>query len=227
VYVPATKTKTKTKAQTKAKANAAPSGLREQPRAYHHGDLRAVLVDEALALIAAEGSERFTLREIARRAGVSHTAPYRHFPTKAALLGAIAGAGSTLLRASIERALESAADAREQFLAAGMAYVRFALEHRAHFEVMFFVERAYESDAEAAAARDASWSLLPAFIRDAQRRGAMRRGDPAKIAIAVWGMHHGLACLALGGHFDTSPRALRRTVEDAHRDLLDGLVPRE
>lgn len=217
--MPATKTKTKT--------NARGSEPRERPRAYHHGDLRAVLLDEALAVIAAEGSERFTLREIARRAGVSHTAPYRHFPTKAALLGAIAGVGSTLLRASLERALDSTTDAREQFLAGGMAYVRFAIEHRAHFEVMFFVERAYDSDAEAASAREASRSLLHAFIRDAQRRGAMRQGDPAKMAIAVWGMHHGLACLALGGHFDTSPRALRRVVEDAHRDLLDGLVPRE
>jgi hypothetical protein len=92
---------------------------------------------------------------------------------------------------------------------------------------MFFVEDAYESDTEAAAAREASLGLLHAFIRDAQRRGVMRPGDPAKIAIAVWSMHHGLACLALGRRFDTSPRALRRIVEDAHRDLLDGLVPRE
>lgn len=200
--------------------------LRAEPRPYHHGDLRATLLGEALELIEAEGPERFTLREIARRAGVSHAAPYRHFPTKAALLATIAAAGSTMLRASIEHALAGSADVREQLLAGGMAYVRFALEHRAHFKVMFFAEGAYEAGSEAASARDASLALLLDFIRKAQLRGAMRAGDPNKIAIAVWAMHHGLACLAIGSHFDTAPRELRRIVDNAHGDLLDGLIAR-
>ena len=197
-----------------------------EPRPYHHGDLRAALLGEALELIEVEGPERFTLREIARRAGVSHAAPYRHFPTKGALLAAIAGAGSIILRASIEQALASGDDVREQFLAGGLAYVRFALEHRAHFKVMFFAEGAYEADSDAASARDASLALLLDFIRKAQQRGVMRAGDPNKIAVAVWAMHHGLACLALGSHFDVAPRMLRRIVDDAHGDLLDGLIAR-
>lgn len=196
-----------------------------EARPYHHGDLRAALLGEALQLIREEGPEHFTLREIARRAGVSHAAPYRHFSTKAALLATIAAAGSTMLRSSIERALASHGDVREQFLAGGLAYVRFALEHRAHFKVMFFAEGAYEADPNSASAREASLAQLHDFIREGQHRGVMRAGDPSKIAVAVWAMHHGLACLALGGHFDAT-RSLRRVVDDAHNDLLDGLVPR-
>jgi AcrR family transcriptional regulator len=185
-----------------------------------------VLLEGALEVIAAEGPARFTLREITRRAGVSHTAPYRHFPTKAALLAAIAGAGSVLLRAAVARALESSDDLRTQFLAAGMAYVRFALEHPAHFQVMFFSAGVYEADPASAAARDASMAQLLGFIDRAQRFGLMRRGDPRSLASTVWAMHHGLACLAIAGLLDTSPSALPSVVDRSHADLLDGLVPR-
>lgn len=186
-----------------------------------------MLLEHTLDLIREEGPDRFTLREVARRAGVSHAAPYRHFPTKGALLAAVAGEGSTMLRSAVEQALASTEEAREQFLAAGLAYVRFALEHPAHFKVMFFAAGAYEADPASASARDASLDLLLSFIRDAQRQGLVRAGEPAKLAIPIWSMHHGLACLASAGHVDITPRALRRTVEDAHADLLDGLVPRK
>lgn len=196
---------------------------RPPPRPYHHGDLRAALVASALEVIAAEGPARFTLREITRRAGVSHTAPYRHFASKDALLAAIAGEGSTLLRSAIAQALAASDDVRAQFLAAGMAYVRFAMEHPAHFQVMFFSAGVYEGDPASMAARQASMEQLLTFIAGAQRAGVVRKGDARALASSVWAMHHGLACLALAGQLDTAPRALQRTVDAAHGDLLDGL----
>lgn len=195
-------------------------------RAYHHGDLRAVLIEEALRLIVEHGPDGFTLREVARVAGVSHAAPYRHFPSKAALLSAIAGQGSQLLRASIEAGLQSAPDMRAKFLAAGLCYVRFALEHPAHFRVMFSGADAYDADPVSRSARAASLETLLAFIREGQRCGLIRKGDPRALATPIWAMHHGLACLASAGQLPVRASALRRAVDASHAALLDGLTPR-
>lgn len=122
--------------------------------------------------------------------------------------------------------MAAAPELRAKFLAAGLAYVRFALEHPAHFRVMFFVADAYEDDPGSLPAKAASFDTLLAFIRDAQREGLIRAGDTMRLANPIWAMHHGLACLAVGGHLPTEPAALKRAVHHAHATLLDGLTPR-
>src|ERR1700684_1459737 len=94
-----------------------------EPRPYHHGDLRRALIDAALALVTEEQDWAFSLREVARRAGVSHNAPYNHFPEKRDLLGAVAAAGFEVLAERTGSSLEGLTDARARLLACGRAFV--------------------------------------------------------------------------------------------------------
>ncbi|WP_437573373.1 TetR/AcrR family transcriptional regulator [Sorangium sp. So ce887] len=194
-------------------------------RPYHHGDLRRAVLEEALALIEAQGNASFTLREVARRIGVSHAAPYRHFADKRALMTELAVQASAALGAQISAALDEAGgELRARFLAAGFAYVRFALEHPAPFHVMYSGEVNVE-DPRVAAATSQNLGLLLGFVEDAQRAGAFPPGDPMALAVPIWAMHHGLATLAASGALSKAgPVELRCLVDDAHARLLDGLL---
>lgn len=118
---------------------AAPTRVRRKASAsYHHGDLERALVDAALLAIAEHGVERLTLRELARRLGVSPGAPYRHFADKDALVRAVAAEVGARYEAELARAMsEASPDALSQFRAAGIAAVRFAVQHPAHFRVAY------------------------------------------------------------------------------------------
>lgn len=194
-------------------------------RPYHHGDLPRVLREGALELIAERGPMGFTLRELARRVGVSHAAPYRHYVDKRALLTSLAVEGARRLADGIEAALQTAEpDARAQFLAAGHAYVRFALDHAAHFRAMFSSD-IDTNDAAYVAARDRSLGLLHDYIAAAQTSGYFGPGDPKSFVIPVFAMHQGLAELISLGVFGTLDAAHVKAVSDlAHGRLLDGLV---
>src|SRR5271157_3002260 len=104
---------------------------------YHHDNLRQTLLEAAVALIGEVGSRDFTLREVARRAGVSHNAPYRHFASRDDLLLAVAGEGFERLRESMIKRMKSSASARERLVLCGCGYVEFALRWPQHFMVMF------------------------------------------------------------------------------------------
>src|ERR1700737_4772688 len=101
-------------------------------RRYHHGNLKQKLLDSAVALIAAVGSQAFTLRELARRAGVSHNAPYRHFKDKEDLLGAVAAQGFDRLTVSMTDGMVEGSTAAERLRLAGLGYVSFALSSPEH-----------------------------------------------------------------------------------------------
>src|SRR5262245_23788463 len=104
---------------------------------YHHGDLRRALLDAALEILAEGGAAGLTLREVARRAGVTHAAPYRHFEDKAALLAAVAEEGFRAVYAEMLARSERVKDPVERLYQIGAAYVLFAVTHPAHFRVMF------------------------------------------------------------------------------------------
>src|SRR3954468_1172678 len=99
---------------------------------YHHGNLRRVLMDCAIAAVAERGATTLSLRDVARRAGVSHAAPAHHFGDKRGLLTAIAVEGFELQAAALRDAHGDGA-----FLDAGLAYIEFAVDHPAHFAVMY------------------------------------------------------------------------------------------
>src|SRR6266404_4482934 len=107
---------------------------------YHHGNLHAALLKASLALIRKEGLHGFTLREVARRAGVSHNAPYRHFRDRSDLLAAIAEDGFNGLTARIREEASKGDSHLERLRLAGIAYVQFGLDRPEEFNVMFSVE---------------------------------------------------------------------------------------
>ena len=109
-------------------------------KTYHHGNLRTALLTASLALIRKEGLHGFTLREVARRAGVSHNAPYRHFRDRSDLLAAIAEDGFNRLTTKIRAASSKGDSHLERLRLAGIAYVQFGLDRPEEFNVMFSTE---------------------------------------------------------------------------------------
>jgi AcrR family transcriptional regulator len=199
---------------------------KKKKKTYHHGNLREALVEEALVLIQERGPEGLTLKELATRLGVTHTAPYRHFPTKEALLSAVASAGFEELRARIEAALaKTKPGSRARFFAGAHAYVRFAVDRPAHFRAMYFGPRPEVETPELLEKKMAAFGLLIEYLREAQAKGTIGKGDPRAIALPIWAMHHGLASLACNGPLSDLPEEeLRAMVEEAHAALLDGIA---
>ncbi len=162
---------------------------RKRKASYHHGHLRAALLEAAVDLIGARGLHGLSLRECARRAGVSHAAPYRHFADRDALLHAIAEQGFAWLTEAGRKAMEGIDAPRERLDRYGAAYVRFAYEHPVHHRVMFASELPDKDDATDSGAFDL---LLEAA---AGLRGPGE--DPTLTALASWSLVHGLAMLIL------------------------------
>src|SRR5918996_3461075 len=125
-------------------------------RRYHHGNLRQALLAAAVDAITDVGPAGVSLRDLARRAGVSHAAPAHHFGDKAGLLTAVAAQGYQLLADTLTAARQRSAD----FLEVGVAYVRFAVDHRAHFEVMFRPDLYHPDDPAGLAAREHACEAL-------------------------------------------------------------------
>jgi AcrR family transcriptional regulator len=159
-------------------------------RPYHHGDLPRVLLDTAIQAILEVGPAAVSLRDLARRAGVSHAAPAHHFGDKAGLLTAVAADGFGRLAATLREAYQTTGN----FLEVGVAYVRFAVTHRAHFEVMFRPELYRTDDPDLVRARDGTRSLL---YPPAANLATSPDGDEVRAAVAAWSLVHGLATLWL------------------------------
>jgi AcrR family transcriptional regulator len=203
------------------------AAARAHRRPYHHGNLRAALLEAALVLVQREGVEALTLRGVARRAGVSPAAPYRHFADKRALLAAVAEEGFRLLATALREA-GGAEDPRERFRARGRAYVGFATAHPSHFRVMFGRELADRTGYPGL--RDAGAAAFDALVEgmlEAQRAGVVREGDPRELGLAAWSAMHGLSSLLLTGRlqamFGAGADELAALVG---RTLHRGLAPR-
>ena len=162
---------------------------------YHHGDLRGAVLEEAGKILEAEGLGALSLREVARRAGVSHNAPYRHFPDRDHLLAALVEEGFQMF------ADELAKRPRREM---GEAYVEFALAHPQRFRLMFGGTVKLENRD-----RRAYEALLQSFSD---------LGDDAQYAAAAaWSLVHGLAQLLLDGHFEGRER--KQFVRDVLRTV--------
>jgi len=173
-------------------------------RPYHHGDLRPALLKAAVEVIDEVGPAAMSVREVARRAGVTHAAATYHFGDKAGLLTAVAAEGYLLLA----EALEDAQRAHHSFLEVGVAYVRFAVAHRAHFEVMFRPELYRSDDADLRTARAAGARLL---------YGTRHASDEQLTAgVAAWALVHGIATLWLDGNL---PARLGDDAEEVTRHV--------
>ncbi|MFI6421326.1 TetR/AcrR family transcriptional regulator [Streptomyces sp. NPDC050842] len=160
-------------------------------KTYHHGDLRQSVLAAALDVIAADGPGALSLRDLARRAGVSHAAPAHHFKDRTGLLTAIAAEGYDLLAA----ALAGTPELRER----GVRYVRFATEHPAHFQIMFQPDLLRADDPELLAAKERASAELRAGVA-----GLPDVPDARAAGIAAWSLAHGFATLLLTRNVDAA-----------------------
>lgn len=179
---------------------------------YHHGDLRRALLDSLPELIVERGLEHLSLRELARRAGVSHGAPAHHFGDRRGLLTVFAIEASEHLAGEVRRALADVPeDAHaDRLTAVGLGYLEFALSWPAHFRVTFRPELLDMSHPTLRAARAAAGDTLDQVLRAAERDGALDARDYPQVRMASWSIAHGYASLAVEVLAAGSPEALRR-----------------
>jgi len=202
---------------------------------YHHGDLRNALLHVAAELVVTHGVEGFSLREAARRIGVTATACYRHFADKSALLNAVAIEGFTDLAQRMEA--ESAHDvdlagdskssisrAKQRFYAVGRAYVNFAVDNPAQFRVMFGPHGAGGSEsvrgASKASGKD-SYQIFVEALDELVACGAVERQARQLAELPAWASIHGLAALLVDGLVSAdTPQALGVIVDNVIQHTL-------
>lgn len=202
---------------------------RKRSDRYHHGDLRRALLEEALRTIQAGGAADLTLRAVGERLGVSRTALYRHFSDKQALLAAVGREGFRTLRLALAEAWEQHGRGRPGFEAMGLAYVRFAVTHPAHYRVMFggFLASSGK-DAELVAEAKAAFQVLVTSLVEQQQQGLVRPDDPQLLARFIWALVHGIAMLAIDGQLrgaDEHAEALSRYAVGRIRGAIDAERP--
>jgi AcrR family transcriptional regulator len=206
--------------------------LIEPPKPYHHGDLRRVLIDAALQLAGESGAEAVSVREAARRAGVSPGAPFRHFPSRMALMTAVAEEAQRRFRGEIDAALAEApaADPLARFRAFGMAYLRWAMRNPAHFEIISS-GRYFDHDKAAGLSRDNAELIgtIERTLAEAFALGQLRSADVKRVQIAGRALVYGFARMNLDGHFPrwgVAAAEVERTAEGILDLFIEGIARR-
>ncbi|REK11138.1 MAG: TetR/AcrR family transcriptional regulator [Planctomycetota bacterium] len=198
-------------------------------KAYHHGDLAAELLRVGGELLAAEGPEALSLRELARRIGVSHQAPYRHFFDKDALLASLAAEGfMDLGRVVAKAAARHPNDSVGQLVAAGVAYVEQGLKQPERYRLMFGRQSSSPTPNSQQLEEEshAAFGHLVAIIERGQANGVFKSGDPQELAAAAWCQVHGLTSLLIDERLDEVPaggKARRQFLAQMCGHLPDGL----
>lgn len=198
---------------------------------YHHGNLHRELINATLQLISEKGVKAFTIREVAKRAGVSHAAPYRHFRDKEDLLAAVAKDGFDMMVSDTrERFRKYPDDPLARFQISGLAYIDFAVTYPSHYRVMFASgENRHKATVELNQSSKEAFMFLYNSICECQDAGLVRPGDPSELAMAAWSIVHGYAMLYIDGFigsansfFPNSNNELKYLITEA---LYQGLRP--
>lgn len=195
------------------------SGMADRP--YHHGDLRAALLQSAERTLAERGPAALSLRELAREAGVSHAAPGRHFKDKQALLDALALNGFQRLRAALEQAARPGESTEAYLLALARAYVGFALHNAALLDLMYARKHDADISEQLSAAVGDLLAIVLHAIAEGQRQGEIAEGDPAAIALTVASTLHGFASFSA----DDTAGDVDENLETVVQHLMTGLAP--
>jgi len=213
----------------------------EQPQAlpvaahpYHHGDLRRCLIEAGCELLREGQNWDFSLREVARRAGVSHNAPYNHFADKRGLLAEVAAAGFDLLRQRLLSSMDGCRDLKKALVRTAVAYVSFGLENPAHYRLMFgpvfstVPEGRPSPLAEAAAgARAVLENLIHRGAQTGVFAASPRKKEELQIAVlSAWSTVHGMAMLAIDGFVAAPQPVTEELIEKVARAVSAGLVRR-
>jgi AcrR family transcriptional regulator len=175
-----------------------------EPKPYHHGDLRRALIDAALKLAEEGGPEAVSVREAARRAGVSAGAPFRHFDSRVALMTAVAEEAQRRFRAEIDAAMTSspADDPLKRFRSFGLAYLSWAMKNPAHFEIISS-GRHFDHDGAVSLSRDNAEliALTERLLSEAFAKGQLKPAGLKEVQIAGRALVYGFARMNIDGHF--------------------------
>jgi AcrR family transcriptional regulator len=170
-------------------------------KTYHHGDLKNSLIQAGIEILSKEGIGGLSLRKVARKAGVSHAAPYAHFADRRALIAAISTEGYRKLYERIEAiASEYANEPARQLVEAAWAYVQFALDDPDHFKITLsgVVEKERDYPAFVEMSRK-NFAAVVQIIEACQAGGVLDEGPSDLMAVSVWSLVHGLVSLILEG----------------------------
>jgi AcrR family transcriptional regulator len=211
------------KSRSHARAGRKSSSAENEPFAgegYHHGDLREALIAATEDILAKEGAEFFTLREVARRAGVSPAAPSHHFGNAAGLLVAVGLRGYAELTRMLQEAGEGGGTPIVRLHAQGAAYVRFALKYPGRFELMFSNKRRLIGDDRLKGAGRAAYEEMERTL------GELVPAKDARVAaVAAWSTIHGFAKLAIEGKFDAAGKGSEKVIKGVLEPMLEYLWP--
>jgi AcrR family transcriptional regulator len=202
----------------------------DERKPYHHGSLRSALIEASIALAREGGPDRVILREAARAAGVSHSAAYRHFADREALLAEVASFARNELAAEMRRRVNRAKDPRRRLRAVGTAYVDFALAEPGLFRTAFTSHPATSGDSDDDRATGTTvadpFDVLGQVLDEAQAAGLLDPRRRPGAEIAAWSAVHGLAGLLLDGPLPASAAAIKfsrgRVLDLIERGLLNG-----
>jgi AcrR family transcriptional regulator len=199
------------------------AAAKSKDKPYHHGDLRAALIAAAEAELIEKGVDAFTLRGTAKRAGVSHAAPAHHFKDSMALLNALASVGFARLTATMKEEQEAADPGkRPQLTAAGIGYVRFALDNPELLQLMFGTSRKESDDPDLVRNADAAFSVLVNAVGNLRGRHVFKTEEGWRDVAAAWSMVHGYAQLVISGKLGF----VARLGLDEQRSLIEDIVSR-
>jgi AcrR family transcriptional regulator len=187
-------------------------------KTYHHGDLKNALIKAGVEILAKDGVSGLSLRKVASRAGVSHTAPYSHFADKQSLIAAISTEGFRQLYERVSAVAEEyKAKPSTQLIEVAWAYVQFALDDRDRFKVMFSGVLDKEKEyPDFVAESQRNFQLVKTVVEANQAAGVLRSGPSDLVALSMWGSIHGFIMLLLEGqisHTVLEQRDLRGLVE--------------
>lgn len=192
-------------------------------RPYHHGDLQRAIIETAQDMLREEKGWQFTLREVARRAGVSHAAPYKHFPDKSALLAELAALGFDQMRSEIAGAIaRPLRSARAEVIAAAKAYIHFGTANPSLYRLMFSGDVDKTAHAKLDAAGAGAFAELTGIIERGQASGAFKKQPVRGQAAAAWAFVHGFTMLSIDGQLLVE-KVGARPLDAALACMLEGL----
>ncbi|NRA67265.1 MAG: TetR/AcrR family transcriptional regulator [Pseudobacteriovorax sp.] len=197
---------------------------------YHHGNLRDALLKETLKLLKKKNPTELSLRDLARRIGVSHGAPYRHFPSLNALLAALAEEGFHIFAdfLSLNRSEQQQSEPLPRFRQMAFEFVRFSLQFPIHFRLMFTqVVVDHEEFEDLKQAGETAFRILADSVGNLQAQGILRVHDPIVTSVFIWSSLHGFCSLLLDqrlGFLDIDENKVDTIIEAFYQNMMDGLA---
>lgn len=181
--------------------------MKTKKSTYHHGNLREVLISSALEILKEGTLQDLSLRALARKAGVSQTAPYRHFEDKEALIVVLIQEGSHILQETMLEAIKDIEDPVERLIQLGVSYYNFAEAHPAHFRLMFGGSlESKEKYATLVEIEQKGYELVQFVVGECMKLPSAPKQSPEIVRLACWSLVHGLANLLLNDvHNDDIP----------------------